>query len=36
MDVVFMLVIVALYASTRWLVWAVAQLGGESRQGELK
>ena len=27
MDVVFVLLIVALYASTRWLVWAIARLG---------
>jgi hypothetical protein len=28
MDVVFILVIVALYASTHWLAWALSRLGG--------
>jgi hypothetical protein len=28
MDAVFVLTIVALYAVTRWLVWAIARLGG--------
>jgi hypothetical protein len=28
MDLVFVLVIVGLYASTHWLVWAVSRLRG--------
>lgn len=28
MDAVFVLTIIALYAATRWLVWAIARLGG--------
>lgn len=28
MDAVFLLLIVGLYASTRWLVWAISRLGG--------
>jgi hypothetical protein len=27
MDAVFIVIIVALYAATRWLIWAVAKLG---------
>jgi hypothetical protein len=27
-DALFLLLIVAVYALTRWLVWAVARLGG--------
>jgi hypothetical protein len=27
MDLVFILIIVALYAATHWLVWALARLG---------
>ena len=29
-DIVFILVIVALYAASHWVVWALARLGGES------
>jgi hypothetical protein len=28
MDFVFILVIVALYAGTHWLTWALSRLGG--------
>jgi hypothetical protein len=28
MDVAFVLGIVALYALTRWLIWAISRLGG--------
>jgi hypothetical protein len=28
MDFLFILLIVAIYAVTRWLIWAVARLGG--------
>jgi len=28
MDIVFILVIVALYAVTHWLIWALSRLGG--------
>jgi hypothetical protein len=28
MDVVFVLVIIALYAITHWLIWAISRLGG--------
>ena len=28
MDIVFILIIVALYASTHWLIWALSRLGG--------
>jgi hypothetical protein len=28
MDVIFILIIVALYASTHWLIWALSRLGG--------
>ena len=28
MDLIFILIIVALYAATHWLVWALARLGG--------
>jgi hypothetical protein len=27
-DALYLLLIVALYAVTRWLVWAIARLGG--------
>jgi hypothetical protein len=27
MDAAFILIIVALYAATHWLIWAVAKLG---------
>lgn len=28
MDVIFILIIVALYAGTHWLTWALSRLGG--------
>ncbi|MDB6107261.1 MAG: hypothetical protein JWO52_8225 [Gammaproteobacteria bacterium] len=28
MDIVFILIIVALYASTHWLIWSLSRLGG--------
>ena len=28
MDIVFVLIIVALYAVTHWLTWALSRLGG--------
>jgi hypothetical protein len=28
MDIVFILIIVALYAGTHWLIWALSRLGG--------
>jgi hypothetical protein len=28
MDIVFILIIVALYAATHWLIWALSRLGG--------
>jgi hypothetical protein len=28
MDVVFVLIIVALYAVTHWVTWAISRLGG--------
>jgi hypothetical protein len=28
MDIVFILIIVALYATTHWLIWALSRLGG--------
>jgi len=28
MDIVFILIIIALYAITHWVVWAVSRLGG--------
>jgi hypothetical protein len=28
MDVIFILIIVALYAVTHWLAWALSRLGG--------
>jgi hypothetical protein len=28
MDLVFILIIVALYAGTHWLAWALCRLGG--------
>jgi hypothetical protein len=28
MDLVFVLLLVALYALTRWLIWAITRLGG--------
>jgi hypothetical protein len=28
MDIVFILIIVALYAVTHWLIWALSRLGG--------
>jgi hypothetical protein len=28
MDLIYILIIVALYASTHWLVWALSRLGG--------
>jgi len=27
-DIVFLLIIVALYAATHWLIWALSRLGG--------
>jgi hypothetical protein len=27
-DLVFILIIVALYAATHWLIWALSRLGG--------
>jgi hypothetical protein len=30
MDIVFILVIVGLYAVSHWVAWAIARLGGES------
>jgi hypothetical protein len=29
MDAVFIVIIVALYAATHWLIWAVSKLGGK-------
>ena len=28
MDILFILIILALYASTHWLIWALSRLGG--------
>jgi hypothetical protein len=28
MDILFILIIVALYAGTHWLIWALSRLGG--------
>jgi hypothetical protein len=28
MDLIYILIIVALYAATHWLVWALTRLGG--------
>lgn len=28
MDLIFILIIVALYAATHWLAWALSRLGG--------
>jgi hypothetical protein len=28
MDIVFILIILALYAGTHWLIWALSRLGG--------
>jgi hypothetical protein len=28
MDAIFILIIVALYATTHWLIWALSRLGG--------
>ncbi len=28
MDVIFILIVVALYAATHWLAWALSRLGG--------
>jgi hypothetical protein len=28
MDLVFILIIIALYAATHWLIWALSRLGG--------
>jgi hypothetical protein len=28
MDLIFILIIVVLYASTHWLIWALSRLGG--------
>jgi hypothetical protein len=28
MDIVFILIILALYAATHWLIWALSRLGG--------
>jgi hypothetical protein len=36
MDLVFVLLIVALYVSTRGLVWAVSRLSGRERPGDLQ
>ena len=30
MDVVYLLILAALYAATHWLVWALGRLGGTS------
>ena len=27
-DILFILILLALYASTHWLIWALARLGG--------
>ena len=29
MDIVFILVIAALYAASHWIAWALSRLGGE-------
>jgi len=28
MDAIFILIILALYATTHWLIWALSRLGG--------
>jgi hypothetical protein len=28
MDLVFILIIIALYAATHWLIWVLSRLGG--------
>jgi hypothetical protein len=28
MDVIFILIVIALYAATHWLTWALSRLGG--------
>jgi hypothetical protein len=28
MDLIFVLIIAALYAATHWLIWALSRLGG--------
>jgi hypothetical protein len=28
MDVAFVLIVIALYAITHWLIWAISRLGG--------
>ena len=28
LDLVFILIIIALYAATHWLIWALSRLGG--------
>jgi hypothetical protein len=30
MDIVFILVIAALYGASHWIAWALSRLGGES------
>ena len=36
MDLIFILIIVALYAATHWLIWALSRLGGGVHLGRVE